>query len=149
MLKILSSLILILILSLPSCASLGLQSPTVNLINVDLNSPTLLNAILVFNLLVKNPNSVDVKIDQVIYSVQLNKKQFASGTIKESITLPAKASSKVAVPIPIQFTDLSNSLADLLQNGSTPYQLSGSVKMGLLSIPFNEKGEFKLSDLKK
>ena len=109
----------------------------------------MLEATLIFNLLVKNPNSVDVKIDQVDYSVKLNYKQFKSGTLNQTVVLPANSSAKVAVPTPIKFTDLSDSVAGLLQSGSTPYQISGTVKTGLLRIPLNEKGDLKLSDLKK
>ncbi len=147
--KVLSLLTLILAFSLQSCATLKLQSPTVQLVNIDMNSPSLLDATLIFNLLVKNPNSVDVKIDQVDYSVKLNNKQFTSGTLNQAVVLPANSSAKVAVPAPIKFTDLSDSVAGLLQSGSTPYQISGTVKTGLLRIPFNEKGDLKLSDLKK
>ncbi len=147
--KVLSLLTLILAISLQSCATMKLQSPTVDLVNIDMNNPSFSDATLIFNLLVKNPNSVDVKIDQVDYSVKLNNKQFTNGTLSQSVLLPAKSSAKVAVPAPIKFTDLSDSVAGLLQSGSTPYQISGSVKMGLLKIPFNEKGDLKLSDLKK
>ncbi len=147
--KILSMMIWILAFGLQSCATLKLQSPTVDLVNIDMNSPSFNDATLIFNLSVKNPNSVDVIIDQVEYSVKLNKKQFTSGTLNQTVVLPAKSAAKVAVPAPIKFTDLSDSVAGLLQSGSTPYQISGTVKTGLLRIPFNEKGDLKLSDLKK
>lgn len=149
MFHFLSRLALIIAFSFEGCASLQLQSPTVDLINIDLNSPTFNDATLIFNLNVKNPNSVEVKIDQVNYSVNLNNKPFSSGSLKQIVTLPAKGVAKVAVPVPIKYSDLSDSVAGLIQSGSTPYQISGNVKMGLLSIPFNEKGDLKLSDLKK
>lgn len=149
MFKSLSLLTFILAFGFYGCASLKLQPPTVVLVNIDLQSPTFNDATLIFNLIVKNSNAVEVKIDKVDYSVKLNNKQFTSGVLDQPITLPAKASAKVIVPVPFKYSDLSDSVAGLLQTGSSPYQIVGHVQMGLLAIPFNEKGVFKLSDLKK
>ena len=149
MFHFISRLALIVVFSLEGCASLQLAPPTVDLMNIDLNSPTFSDAILIFNLNVKNPNSTDVKIDQLNYSVKLNKKPFTSGTLNQLVTLPAKSAAKVAVPVPIKYSDLSESVTGLIQSGSTPYEISGTVKMGLISIPFKEKGDLKLSDLKR
>ena len=148
MFRTVSLMALILACSLQSCATLKLDPPKVELVNIDLNNPTFLDATLIFNLLVKNPNKTEIKIDRLDYAVRLNKKPFSTGTLTETITLPPLVSTKVAVPVPMEFKALSTSMMILMKDGSLPYELEGKAKIGLLSIPFNEKGDLKISDLK-
>ncbi len=136
-------LILLSFLSLSSCAYFqeNIKKPIVHLKKVDVKDMTFNDANFVFNLGIENPNKVALAIDQVTYNLELNGKPFTQGVFAEKITVAAESASSVSLPIKVKYTDLMQSLNDYLQDQSVDYKLDGSVKMGLLSIPFKNSGQ--------
>jgi LEA14-like dessication related protein len=143
-------LAIILLFVLSSCAILetAVEKPRVNLREVNVQDPSATEATLVFNFLVDNPNSIPLKVDQVDYTVKLNGKDFTKGVMDKGVSIGANSSALVPLPIRIKYTDVFNSVSELISKGTTPYQVEGAVKLGLLSIPFKDAGEVKLSELK-
>lgn len=139
----------LLILFLCACSSLptSLEKPDVNLQQVEVSDASLTNADLVFNFLVKNPNPIPVSVDKVDYALNLNGRPFTKGALEKGLKVGAHESVMVPLPINVKYSDLSQSVVDILQRGSTKYQLKGSVKVGLFSIPFEQTGNFNLSEL--
>jgi LEA14-like dessication related protein len=138
-------------LALGGCAVLktNLQEPQVQLQQVDLGEAGLTDATLIFNFRVQNPNAVALTVDQVDYRFQLNDKPLTKGLINQGLKVGAHSSVTIPVPIRVNYTDLTNSLSDLFKQGSSPYRLDGTVKVGLLSIPFQKTGELNLAELQK
>jgi LEA14-like dessication related protein len=136
------SLILLTFIFLSSCAYLSgkVQNPIVNLKKVDVQDLSFDKANLVFNFAIENPNKMALNIDQVTYNLELNEKPFAQGVFDEKINLKPESSTSVALPVKIKYTDFMHSVSDYLQDKNIHYKLGGSVKMGALSIPFNNKG---------
>ncbi len=130
-------------LFLSSCAYFqdNLKKPVVNLKKVDVRDMTFNDAKFVFNLGIENPNKVALAIDQVVYNLELNGKPFTQGVFSEKINVAAESTSSVSLPIKVKYTDLMQSLNDYLQDQSVDYKLDGSVKMGLISIPFKNAGK--------
>jgi LEA14-like dessication related protein len=136
---------------LGACALLQqpLAEPKVNLQKVDVTSASLSDAVLVFNFMVDNPNAVPLNVDQVTYNLNINGKPLTKGILEQGFKVGANSSINVPLPIQIRYSDLSNSISDLWRQGSTPYEVEGAVKLGLLSIPYKKSGEIKMSDIKQ
>ncbi len=145
-------MLFVLFLSLISgCSTLtgALKDPELQLQQVDLGEADLSKATLIFHFLVKNPNSVDLSVDQLEYKLQVNGKPLTAGVLEEGLRVGARSSVTIPLPVAIKYSDLSSSLSQLFSQGSSAYLLSGIVKMGLLRLPFEKKGELNLSDLQK
>jgi LEA14-like dessication related protein len=136
----------ILILGLGACSGLptNLIQPKVNLQQVNVADPTFSDATMIFQFVVENPNAVDLKVDQVNYDLALNGKPFTKGILEKGLQVGANSSAVIPVPIRVRYSDLASSIGDFLRNGSTPYEVQGSVKMGFFSIPFKKLGEVQL-----
>ena len=134
-----------------ACANLAthLKDPEVQLQQVALGDADFSKATLIFHFLVKNPNSVELSVDQLQYQLQVNGKPLTEGILEEGLRVAANSSVVIPLPIAMKYSDLGNSLSSLLSQGSSPYQLKGSVKMGLLRLPFEKTGELNLADLQK
>jgi LEA14-like dessication related protein len=98
------------------------------------------------NLNVKNPNSIPINIDSVSYVLNFSGEKVTDGTLDKAIRLSAGGESQVSVPLKFKFNSIGNLLSGLFNNSkSRQYELTGFVKLGLFSIPFEKKGEVSLS----
>lgn len=123
----------------------NLIEPKVELQNVSVADPTFSEATLVFNFQVENPNPIPLKVDTIRYNLALNGKPFTTGELKEGLNVESNATKVIPLPVRVRYSDLASGISSLLQSGSTPYNVDGSVKIGLFSIPFKENGEVKIS----
>lgn len=128
------------------CSSLTdlIKEPKVSLANLNIKDPTFEGATIVFGLLVENPNSVSLSIDNLVYDLELSGKALSSGELNEGASVPAKSSAVINVPIAFKYTDLFNSIAQLLKDQKSPYRLKGAAKIGPFKIPFDQSGELVL-----
>lgn len=132
-------------MAIVSCSSVrDLKSPIVNLKSVSVQDPSLKDAQFVFHFSVQNPNEKDFEIDQIKYDLELNGKPFTQGIYSEKVKLASQSTVVVPLPVRIQYKDLMLSLTDYLQKKSIPYKLKGVVKVGLISVPFDDSGVVEL-----
>ena len=131
-----------------ACSGLhkDLIEPKVNLQNVQVTDPTFSEATLVFHFQVENPNTVPLEVDKVNYNLKLNGKAFTSGVLDQGLKVDSKSSAVIPLPVRVKYADLASSITTLLSQGSTPYELDGSVKVGWFSVPFKKDGEVKLQE---
>lgn len=136
---------------LAACSTLNtaLVQPTVDLKSVKVANATLADATLIFNFQVQNPNEIAISVDRIKYALSVNGQPLTNGILDQGLKVNGKSLINVPLPVPIKYTDLGSSLATFLGQEITPYEITGDVQAGFLTIPFQQKGDLKLSDLRK
>lgn len=131
---------------LSGCASFfgNLKEPKVDLDNVFAKDTSLTGTTLVFVLDVENPNDKEIKVEEVNYKIFVSGRELTSAKTDKAIVIPAKKTSQVQVPLPIQFTKLIDKMGDVLKTGSLVYRIEGDAKLSFIRIPFSEEGKVQL-----
>jgi LEA14-like dessication related protein len=127
-----------------------LTPPTLTVVDVQLQGSDLWEQHLKVRMHVQNPNDRALPIKGLEYTLQVEGQQFASGESAASFIVPARGEAQFDMNVT---TNLAGTLLKLLARGSdtrsqsVAYRLTGKVSLseGLLrSLPFDERGEFKL-----
>jgi LEA14-like dessication related protein len=127
-----------------------LTPPTLTVVDVQLQGSDLWEQHLKVRMQVQNPNDRALPIKGLEYTLQVEGQQFASGESAASFIVPARGEAQFDMNVT---TNLAGTLLKLLARGSdtrsqsVAYRLTGKVSLseGLLrSLPFDERGEFKL-----
>lgn len=133
------------------CTSFGrkVEKPKVQLHSIGLKKLEDQGATLLVGIEVENPNAFELKVDRLRYEAELEGRTVATGTLDETVGVPAKGKSIVEIPVAVNYGALFGSVIDFMsrlgQNEKkTRYRVKGSVHVGLLEIPFDEQGELKL-----
>lgn len=133
--------------SLTACSALVdkfMKSPEVNVDRVEIRDPELTKANLIFVLKVKNPNSYEIKVDEVSYTVDLAGEHFATAKRDQAVVLKGKAETFVELPLPVDYSKLFKGISSLLQNKAMTYKIEGNAKLSAISVPFKEEGKVEL-----
>lgn len=127
-----------------------LQTPHLSIAEVQLVSSDLWQQRLRVRMHVQNPNDRPVAVKGLVYTLEVEGQQFASGESAASFTVPALGETDFDMNVT---TNLAGVLLKLLARGpdalgqSVAYRLTGklSLSAGLVrSIPFDERGSFRL-----
>jgi LEA14-like dessication related protein len=139
------------VLLLGGCAlTPRLIPPTLTVVDVQLQGSDLWEQHLKVRMHVQNPNDRALPIKGLEYTLEVEGQQFASGESAASFIVPARGEAEFDMNVT---TNLAGTLLKLLARGSdtlsqsVAYRLTGKVSLseGLLrSLPFDERGEFKL-----
>lgn len=131
------------------CAGLNeiVQEPQVRFKKVVPTDFSLAGARFNFSFDVHNPNPLGLNLSQVTYALALNHHPLASGNLNQGITLPARGSAPLEIPLSLNFKDLLAAAADLGSSPKLPYQLAGKIYVGPLAIPYDVKGDLELPRL--
>jgi LEA14-like dessication related protein len=136
-------------LVLSSCAYLTqdlLKDPEVNVIDFKVTNVTLEDVSVAVKMNIKNPNAIPLKLDEVSYSLKFSGNNVTEGNFKDGVNIPASGQNDVTVPVKFKYSSVSNVISSLLNNTfSKDYELTGTAKLGIFSIPFNKKGEVKFT----
>lgn len=117
------------------------KAPKVDLDHVSVRDAGLKESTFVAHLKLKNPNSFEVKVDEVRYALQINGKDLTSGTLDQGFGLSADGESAIEIPMRIRYADLFGSVKDLFLKKKNEYRVSGDVGVGPLTVPFEKMGE--------
>lgn len=126
-----------------SLLQLAIRQPEVKLERVRVTDPGLKQATLMFDLSVMNPNSETLKIDGIDYKLVLNGQAFAEGLFDQQTQLPGESTTEVSLPIRVEYSRVFDSLMSALQKPESEYQMEGSARLGIFTIPFSKKGSIK------
>ncbi|MEK7356853.1 MAG: LEA type 2 family protein [Bdellovibrionota bacterium] len=130
-----------------SCSSVAesiVQKPKVALSGIALKDVTSNGATVVFGVEVDNPNSFALVLDALRYDLEIGGKAIGSGRIPEAARVAGNAKGIVDVPVPVKFADLFSSISELMSKTTSDYRVRGEAQFGLITVPFDEKGEIKL-----
>jgi LEA14-like dessication related protein len=124
------------------------EAPQLSVTDVQVLSADLLQQKLRVRMHVQNPNDRPLPIKGIVYTIEVEGQQFASGESVASFVVPALGESDFDMNVT---ANLASTLMKLLARGgsagSVAYHLSGKVSLSegfLRSIPFDQKGSFKL-----
>lgn len=124
------------------------QEPEINLKNVYLQEVQAFSATMVIVLSVKNPNKIDLNVEEISYEVQLNNQEFTKSKLDKKTIIPAGETKLVEIPLPVNYLKALNGVGKILSGEDVAYIVSGTAKISGLSIPFTDKGKLNINDLK-
>ncbi len=145
-------IMLALLHALHGCASFvsSIETPSVNLVSVNMLQAGLFEQRFEITLRVQNPNPIDLPITGIDYEIKLAGDRFGRGVTPQRISVPANDESIVRMELSTNLIDAIRTLADWLDDSpeNLPYEISGNIHVDLPligSIPFSEGGNIRLS----
>ncbi len=133
---------------LPSCLSWFIEKPAFNLKEVAITRFSLLDVQLLFGVEVQNPNSFDLKLRALDYTVFFNDQEIGRGKMDQEILIAKSATTLVQVPLQADFKKLGNPLKEILAGRDLQYKIEGAAivkaALGSATIPFSKSGEIKI-----
>jgi LEA14-like dessication related protein len=140
--------LLALILFLPSCLSWFIEKPTFNLKEVAITRFSLLEVQFLFGVEVQNPNTFDLKLRALDYTVYFNDQEVGKGRMDQEVLIAKSAATLVQVPLQADFKNLGNPLKEILAGRDLQYKIEGAAivkaALGSATIPFSKSGEVKI-----
>jgi LEA14-like dessication related protein len=154
--KRLPTLLLLAALAL-SAACTGFRQPEIELESIELGSIGLTGGTLLVNVAVTNPNAFGARADHLQYELFLRApdaastddwKRMASGIYDEPVTIRARETRVVQVPVDFRFSDLGGAGAAVLRRGRLDYRATGTARVSAAGIsrdvPFRKTGSVTL-----
>lgn len=134
--------------ALGSCATLqrALQKPAIrfdraNLAAISLGGVTL---DLVFD--VHNPNAIGLSLAELDAKLFVENKQLAATKPPGGLTLPARGSTKITLPMQINFADVAGVAHAFLSKDTASYRFEGNLGLkspiGVVRVPVGAEGRF-------
>jgi LEA14-like dessication related protein len=126
----------------------NLKAPELNVVDVKLLGGDLSGQQLRVRMRVTNPNDRELPVKGITYRMEVGGEQFASGESESSFVVPALGATEFDMSMN---ADMAGAVFRLLGSGrkldNVDYRLSGKVSLSsgmLRSVPFDQKGSFKL-----
>ena len=136
--------ILFFVLLITGCAGLFFEEPTIILKEIHVRQISLTDASIVFVAEIQNPNSYDLRLKSLDYTVLLSGQEAGDGSLQKEIPVPASASATVEIPVSARFGGLGGIARTYISGQELPYRLEGKalVKAGLFdrTFPFSRTG---------
>jgi LEA14-like dessication related protein len=144
--RMLILLLLVCTVALSGCATLKelIQKPTVAFESVTFQDMSLFDGTLVFSFKVTNPNPIGINLDKIGYDLKIGDKDLVKGTIDKGLSLKARGTETVELPISINYLDFFKSITDFINSDKIKYDLSGFFQIAMLSIPYQAKGSLDI-----
>ena len=126
------------------CAVLNkaVQKPKVSFEAVSVRSLSSESVTMDVHLNVQNPNVFDVPLKKYSYALNIGESRLLSGEQGLSITVPAKGSGQISVPLTVRFREVMGAIEAVTDTNVVPYSIGGTVTIDAgplagLTIPFN------------
>lgn len=143
-------LFLVFACTLAACTSLTeklLKDPEVKVTDVQVTDISSKDLSLDLKLNINNPNPLKLKVGKITYGLNLEGDTVTEGEYTQGIVVPSNGMVDVVVPLKFKYNALQSLVSNLLNKKTTKdYVFKGSVDLGLISIPFEEKGQLKLGE---
>jgi len=144
MTKFCTSSILLFLVFPAAVLSQMLSEPSIKVNSVSVDSFDTETLHLQFDLLVNNPNSMDINVKKMRYRFSLELQPILEGEVDQKITLPAKQESHLHLPLLIRVPEVLDKVEQMADKDTLIYGISGDITpSGLLSafkIPFESAG---------
>ncbi|UTH74975.1 LEA type 2 family protein [Chromobacterium sp. IIBBL 290-4] len=143
----------LLLLSLAGCGSMGFKKPQVSLSNVEPGKSTLFEQNFTVTLRIANPNPVPLNASGLDFELMLGGDKLGNGNSAQAISIPANGEGLVPLQVHTSLAAWIRQLANWQQlpGGKLEYQIRGELKdlNGLATLPFDNRGEWKLPQIGK
>lgn len=142
----------ILALLLAGCATLAgvTEKPRVSLKSLAPLEIGLLEQRFLLQLRVENPNRVEIPIEGLSFTVELNGQPFAEGLSDKAVTLPALGEGLVEVKASTRLSRLLKRFQEMAEQGRSrlDYRIVGKLHSPTLgTVPFDSRGQISPEDL--
>ncbi len=131
--------ILISFLCLNGC-TLVLKKPEVAMKDFEIKKFTEKTIDLSVKIQVKNPNHMDLDVEQLKYGFQLNNSAFYRQELPSKLEIDGKSTKEIDLPISVPTDTLVGAVFDMLINKPLTYNFVGSVRVNGIDIAFNKTG---------
>ena len=136
--------ILFFVLLITGCAGLFFEEPTIILKEIHVQQISLTDATLVFVAEIQNPNSYELRLKSLDYTVHLSGREAGDGSLQKEVSVPASSSTPIEIPVSARFGGLGGIARTYISGQELPYRLEGKalVKAGLFdrTFPFSRTG---------
>ena len=137
---------------LSSCGGIKPEPPEVALAGVTISNLTLSHANIIATLDVYNPNTKNVKVEKIQYTLILNGVKIAKGRSLEETVVPANGTAHIKLNIRAPYWDLVRVMSTLQKGRSAEVLLKGSAKLGgfgfgSYTYPFERRSVLSLRGL--
>jgi LEA14-like dessication related protein len=139
-------LVSIILMSLSACGTALVQPPKISIDNIELGELSLRKGEAVFSLNVHNPNRFPLYLYGVDYGLKLNGVSIAGGESRKTISISAGSQQKLRIPITLSTLTLLKMIPQFLGDRQLKYELHGSVKTPIISLPFHRIGGINVSE---
>ena len=133
---------------LPSCLSWFLEKPTFTLREVAITRISLTEINFLFGIEVQNPNSFDLTLRALEYTVYFNDRDVGRGRLEKAVRVTKAASTLVQVPLQAEFKNLGDPVGLIMAGKDLKYKIEGvailKASLGSTTIPFSKSGEIKI-----
>jgi LEA14-like dessication related protein len=131
---------------------MDVKKPVVRVNQVNLTALSFEDATLRFRLEIQNPNNIGVTLDGFDYRLDIDQHAFLNGDQTEKTEIAAGKSSFVDVPVTVNFTQLFDTIKDLVSRNEVAYQTEFGLKfnlpvLGMTRIPVSHAGTLPLPKL--
>jgi LEA14-like dessication related protein len=125
------------------------EKPDIEVVGVERQSVQLLEQHFLVHLRVTNPNDRAIPIEGVSYVVSINGSEVARGDTSQAVTIPARGSANVDLPLTTTLHTGVAQVLGLLSQGSDAfdYRVVGTARTGVAffrTIPFDQHGTVRL-----
>jgi LEA14-like dessication related protein len=131
-----------------SCLSWFIEKPSFNLKEVAITRFSLFDVQFLFGVEVQNPNTFDLKLRALDYTVFFNDQEVGRGKMDQEILIAKSAATLVQVPLQADFKNLGNPMKEILAGRDLRYKIEGAAivkaTLGSATIPFSKSGEIKI-----
>ncbi len=141
-------------LLLSGCAAIApkLETPKLSIVNVELVKSDLFEQRLRARIKVENPNDRELAVKGITYTIEVGGEEFGRGISGSSFVVPRLGEAEFDMNVTANMAGTLMRLATRArESGRTPdsidYHIVGKVSLAtgmLRSIPFDERGSFKL-----
>lgn len=137
-----ASLLLSSALLLQACSGVPgvVEHPKVSIDTIQVQDISLAQGTAVVTLNVNNPNAFPIPLQGIEYGLSLNGRQVARGDQTQNVTLAARQSVPVQIPITLNFNEILSLVPDAIRSRTVAYDLSGAVRLPFVKVPFQRQG---------
>ncbi|HYB20651.1 MAG TPA: LEA type 2 family protein [Thermodesulfobacteriota bacterium] len=133
---------------LSSCLGWFLEKPTVTLKEVAVTRISLTDINFLFGIEVQNPNSLDLTLKDLEYTVYFNDREVGRGRVEKEVLVAKAASTLVQLPLQADFKSLGDPLGMIIAGKDLRYKIEGAcvlkARLGSTRIPFSKSGEIRI-----
>jgi LEA14-like dessication related protein len=140
----------LLAVALAACAAMRPEPPQVQLSGLEITDVSLSHANFLATLDLYNPNSADLDIKRIEFTLFLNDIRIANGMTAKSFSIPAESNGTANVRLSSSFLNLFQFTRSLQGEDQISFHIVGEVKVGGIgllgtTIPIEREGSLPLS----
>jgi len=121
----------------------GVKEPELKIVGMRIDQVTLDAIHSIFDVEIKNPNKVGVRLSGLDYALDLDGKRLADGQTKTPLDLPAEDAAKTTFGMRFPLATLGDNLMTFLKKKEAPYAIDAVFHVGNDEVQFGIPGRYE------